>query len=235
MRHNTQGRMTTSEKLASAIDIFRDSPKGMKACFFMTLISCFIYIVSFSSDGWAYMSKGSLMTYQGLWNHCSSSNISNNFTCCESVENFYKNKNQKIPAWFNAVRVLQSIGLCTSLASVILSVLCTSVSGTVNKREVQIAAAVLNFLTAGSILIGVSIYGGKYKYETEIENYNIFWSFIVSIIAGVSYLTTGFFYLFIDSAYVQPQEYEQHPPNQSPRQRPHPIAPSDLFQMQVAI
>lgn len=45
------------------------------------------------------------------------------------------------------MRVLQSIGLCTSLASVILSVLCTSVSGTVNKREVQIAAAVLNFLT----------------------------------------------------------------------------------------
>ena len=53
--------------------------------------------------------------------------------------------------------------------------------------------------SAGSMFIGVSIYGGKYKYETEIENYNIFWSFIVSIIAGVSYLTTGFFYLFIDS------------------------------------
>ena len=117
------------------------------------------------------------------------------------------------------------------------SLMCTSVSGTVTDRKVQIAAAVLNFLTgctstgnekdfffkiryksnllilssdfnaafllsAGSMLIGVSIYGGKYKYETEIENYNIFWSFIVSIIAGVSYLTSGFVYLFIDSGNV---------------------------------
>lgn len=53
--------------------------------------------------------------------------------------------------------------------------------------------------SAGSMLIGVSFYGGNYKYETEIENYNIFWSFILSIIAGGFYLTSGFFYLFADS------------------------------------
>lgn len=33
--------------------------------------------------------------------------------------------------------------------------------------------------------------------------------------------------------HVQPQEYEQQSPNQSPIQRPHPTAPPDLFQIQV--
>ncbi|XP_022338986.2 uncharacterized protein LOC111134338 [Crassostrea virginica] len=217
--------MAVSEKLAASIDTFSDSSRGSRFCFVLTLSAWFIHTLSYSTNGWAEISEGALEASQGLWNHCSRSAISTDFTCCETVGNFFQSKNQGIPAWLHAVRFFQSVGLLTSLASLVFSVLCTFVSKTVKNRGVQIAAAVLNFLAAGSMLVGVSIYGGQYRYETWIKSYYPSWSFAFSIIAGVCYLISGFVHVFTDSASIQPQQNEQPQSNQSDNQRPEPSAP----------
>lgn len=56
-----------------------------------------------------------------------------------------------------------------------------------------------------------------------------YWSQFSWFFTDLNYWYDTFYHL----AYVQPQEYEQQSPNQSPRQRSHPTAPSDLFQIQV--
>ena len=55
------------------------------------------------------------------------------------------------------MRFFQSVGLLTSLASLVFSVLCTFVSKTVKNRGVQIAAAVLNFLAGAQNMHDISV------------------------------------------------------------------------------
>ncbi|XP_062567965.1 uncharacterized protein LOC134230207 isoform X1 [Saccostrea cucullata] len=219
--------MTVTESLVAAVDTFCDSPVGCKACFFIISFAWFLHTLSYGSDVWAEISEGSADANIGLWNHCSKSTTSPDldFTCCETVGNFLGYQGLRIPAWLHASRFFQSVGLLTSMASVIFSILCTFVSSTVNKKGVRITAAVLNFVAAGGILIGVSIYGGQYRYELWLKSYFPSWSFAFSVISGIFYLVTGFVYLFAHPHSVHPNS--QHGQNQPPSNtaRPEPTAP----------
>ncbi|XP_061198204.1 uncharacterized protein LOC133206268 [Saccostrea echinata] len=217
--------MTVTEALIASVDTFCESPGGCKACFFIIFFAWFFHTLSYGSDVWAEISEGSVDANIGLWNHCSKSATSPDFTCCETVGNFLGYHGRRIPAWLHASRFFQSVGLLTSMASVVFSILCTFVSPTVNKKGVRITAAVLNFLAAGGILIGVSIYGGQYRYESWMKSYFPSWSFAFSVISGIFYLVTGFVYLFAHPHSVHPnsqQGQNQPPPN---TQRTQPTAP----------
>ncbi|XP_062567966.1 uncharacterized protein LOC134230207 isoform X2 [Saccostrea cucullata] len=80
-------------------------------------------------------------------------------------------------------------------------------------------------IPAGGILIGVSIYGGQYRYELWLKSYFPSWSFAFSVISGIFYLVTGFVYLFAHPHSVHPNS--QHGQNQPPSNtaRPEPTAP----------
>ncbi|XP_056011394.1 uncharacterized protein LOC125649175 isoform X2 [Ostrea edulis] len=208
--------MTVTEKLVDSVDTFCASPGGCRACFVIIFIACFLHALSYGSNAWAEISEGSVEASQGLWNYCSTLITTPDYTCCETVHNFLDLQGRSIPAWLQATRVFQSVGLLTSIASLVFSILCTCVTPTVKKRGVQISAAVLNFI-AGGILIGISIYGGRYRYESWMKSYFPSWSFAFSIIAGIGYLITGFIYIFApsDSISVQPYSNTQEGQNQN--------------------
>lgn len=189
--------MAVTEILAGSIDTFCDSPKGSRACFFITTIAWFLHtFLSYGTDNWAELSEGPTESNQGLWNHCSKSLSNTDITCRESVSYFLMYRNQDVPGWLHATRFFQSIGLLVSLASVVSSLCCTFVNITDRKRDAQVAAAVINFFTAGSMLIGISIYGGQYRYVTWLKGYHLSWSFAFSILTGVAHLLSGAIYVF---------------------------------------
>lgn len=224
--------MTVTGILAGSIDTFCDSPKGSRACFFITIIAWFLHtFLSYGTDNWAELSEGPTESNQGLWNHCSKSLSDADITCRESVSNFLEYRNQDVPAWLHATRFFQSAGLLMSLTSVVSSIFCTFVRKTARKRDAQVAAAVMNFVAACSMLIGSSIYGGQYRYVTWLKGYYLSWSFAFSILAGVAHLVSGSIYMFApaDSASVQPTSNQPQPPganvNNNNAFRPDPSAP----------
>lgn len=224
--------MTVTGILAGSIDTFCDSPKGSRACFFITIIAWFLHtFLSYGTDNWAELSEGPTESNQGLWNHCSKSLSDTDITCRESVSNFLEYRNQDVPAWLHATRFFQSAGLLMSLTSVVSSIFCTFVRKTARKRDAQVAAAVMNFVAACSMLIGSSIYGGQYRYVTWLKGYYLSWSFAFSILAGVAHLVSGSIYMFApaDSASVQPTSNQPQPPganvNNHNAFRPDPSAP----------
>lgn len=226
--------MAVTETLAGSIDTFCDSPLGCRACFFITIIAWFLYTcLSYGTDHWVELSEGQTESSQGLWNHCSRSLIVTDMTCRESVSNFLEYRNRDLPAWLHATRFFQSVGLIMSLISVVSSIFCTFVRKTVNKRDTRVAAAVMNFAAAGSMLIGVSIYGGQYRYVVWLKGYYLSWSFAFSIIAGIFHLVSGVIYMFAPSelgtASVQPASNQPQPPgahvNNHNACRPEPTAP----------
>uniref|UniRef100_K1Q579 Putative apoptosis inhibitor ORF42 n=1 Tax=Magallana gigas TaxID=29159 RepID=K1Q579_MAGGI len=141
--------MTVTGKLAASIDTFCDSPKGSRACFFITTIAWFLHtFLSYGTDNWVELSEGQTESNQGLWNHCSKTLSNTDITCRESVSNFLEYRNQGVPAWLHATRFFQSAGLLMSLTSVVSSIFCTFVRKTFKKRDAQVAAAVMNFVAA---------------------------------------------------------------------------------------
>ncbi|XP_052713862.1 uncharacterized protein LOC128187469 [Crassostrea angulata] len=189
--------MTVTEKLASSIDTFCDSPIECRACLLLTTIAWFLHtFLSYGTDIWVELSEGPTESNQGLWNHCSKTLSNTDITCRESVTNFLEYRNQDVPGWLHATRFFQSIGLLMSLASVVSSIFCTFVNITDRKTNAQVAAAVMNFVTAGSMLIGISIYGGQYRYVTWLKGYHLSWSFAFSILAGIAHLVSGAIYMF---------------------------------------
>lgn len=46
------------------------------------------------------------------------------------------------------------------------------------------------------MLIGISIYGGQYRYVTWLKGYHLSWSFAFSILAGIAHLVSGAIYIF---------------------------------------
>eukprot|EP00105_Crassostrea_gigas_P033968 XP_019918116.1 PREDICTED: uncharacterized protein LOC105344629 [Crassostrea gigas] len=195
-----------AEKLAGSIDTFCDSPKECRACLLLTTIAWFLHtFLSYGTDSWVELSEGPTESNQRLWNHCSKTLSNTDITCRESVSYFLMYRNQDVPGWLHATRFFQSIGLLMSLASFVSSLCCTFVNITDRKRHAQVAAAVINFVTASSMLIGISIYGGQYRYETWLKGYHLSWSFAFSILAGIAHLVSGAIYIFTlpDSALVE--------------------------------
>eukprot|EP00105_Crassostrea_gigas_P000214 XP_011411944.1 PREDICTED: uncharacterized protein LOC105317106 [Crassostrea gigas] len=189
--------MTVTEKLADSIDTFCDSPKECRACLLLTTIAWFLHtFLSYGTDSWVELSEGPTESNQGLWNHCSKTLSNTDITCRESVSYFLMYRNQDVPAWLHATRFFQSIGLLMSLASVVSSIFCTFVNMTDRKRDAQVAAVVINFVTACSMLIGSSIYGGQYRYAGWLKGYYLSWSFAFSIIAGLAHIVSGSIYMF---------------------------------------
>lgn len=100
--------MTVTGKLAASIDTFCDSPKGSRACFFITILACFLHtFLSYGTDNWVELSEGPTESNQGLWNHCSKTISNTDITCSQSVTNFLEYSNQGVPGKLE--RLLRSI------------------------------------------------------------------------------------------------------------------------------
>lgn len=108
--------MTVTEKLVDSVDTFCASPGGCRACFVIIFIACFLHALSYGSNAWAEISEGSVEACQGLWNYCSTSMTTPDYTCCETVHNFLDLQGRSIPGkhqlWYAVKSCVWVVSLC---------------------------------------------------------------------------------------------------------------------------
>ncbi|VDI00961.1 Hypothetical predicted protein [Mytilus galloprovincialis] len=159
--------------------------KGM-LCSSTVQIAFLLHMLSYGTDGWANNAN----EYQGLWNFC---NNTGKYSCCQSLNSFIPYDEFSIPTWLTVVRVIQSLGVISSCASLVLIFLYTILEKTANVKICKVSSIILCSVTGGLILLGSTIYGSSYRYEEWLVSYFLDFSFGLSITSGVLYIIGAIF------------------------------------------
>ena len=133
-----------------------------------------VFAIGFATHFWSYSEVYGYAS-EGLWFGCYKSD-------CREI--FYYSP---LPAWFIATLVLESLGLLAALLGTWLVGLYIFCSSTRQKNVFPCIVPMLAcFAAAGTILLGIIIYGASVKD-------NLSWSFAFCTIGGIFYGTAGIF------------------------------------------
>lgn len=124
-----------------------------------------LFVIGFGTHFWSYSEVYGYAT-EGLWLGCYESN-------CEVIFKY-----GPLPAWLIATQVFECMGAVAAIAAIGLVALYIFVPSTKGKRIVCILSALACFAAAGSILLGIIIYGATVQQ-------NLSWSFAFCIIGAI--------------------------------------------------
>lgn len=175
--------MSFAESVENNINILARASGFLKASFIIIPFALLLQIIGFSTRNWLDGDGN-----QGLWIYCGKNSV---YKCCSTIEFHVNQIDSDIPEFINATRVFQCFGLIGAIGAAFLIIICIFISSDRGKKFAKRITMVTSFVTAFVIVLGIIIYGGRYRYESLTSKLSLSYSYVFCTIAGVVFFVPG--------------------------------------------
>ncbi|XP_063422002.1 uncharacterized protein LOC134706731 isoform X2 [Mytilus trossulus] len=128
--------MTIASALCQGIDNFVECSVAVRIAFFLIPVAVVLQAFGVGTAAWS----NSDSSRQGLWTYCYDER---EFSCCESIYD----KTGETPVWLISTQVFQCISCCMGLITLVMFVLLTCVTKTMQKSKVSYTTIVFCTMT----------------------------------------------------------------------------------------
>lgn len=211
--------MTIASALCQGIDNFVECSIAVRIAFFLIPVAVVLQAFGVGTAAWS----NSDSSRQGLWKYCYDER---KFSCCESIYD----KTGDTPVWLISTQVFQCISCCMGLITLIMFVLLTCVTKTMQNSKVSITTIVFCTMTGFCLMVSVSIYGDNYRESHWLDDHHLSSSFVVVLIAFFLYAVVAVILLVTEcqdrqSSRVYPSSNETRQAPLQPSAPPLPVIP----------